>query len=479
MRVVLRNGSQEIVLTSDKIRVREGGTQDFAVVEFDVPQRVLLGVTEIRVERPAAGTMLDAKGRIPANAQYVASKTITIDNKGGFAFAGDASGVQIIDLARKDEGGADLLVGRIELGAPVTEIVVTTDLGSAFVATQKGIAIIDTLTLQQYDADFDTPEVDMIEIPGGVTTLAVDPNNRYLYVGGLGKVYIIDIDPGSATYLQLLENETHAINVAIRSGGEEFGHITSMAINADGTRLYVGVPVSEMYGPRGWTNYGKDHGLVMVINVDDRDRPKAGQPNARKWREVIGKIDGGVEVYDIQATAEADKMVFVSRGDTRNGVHLLSVTNNNPINFQVKHVGVAPVINEGPIGVRDVINSIAGIYYSSTKRVTQGQIFDLDIRNAAGIAVTPDLSYMFVADWGCPSICGTATRPSPAMSMRCTRPGRRSWSSRIPSPPRRKSWDRRRRFRWRSWRNCASTVRGRNSTPTIAASGTSSSSTST
>src|SRR5690606_40388114 len=128
---------------------------------------------------------------------------------------------------------------------------------------------IDTFALQQYDANFETPDPhDMIKIPGGnVTALAIDPAGKYLYAAGLGRVYVIDIDPGSPDYLKLVTDAEHVIEVEAFSRGR-FGHITSLAVNADGTRLYAAVPVSEMFAQRSWVAGERDNGIIFVINTD-------------------------------------------------------------------------------------------------------------------------------------------------------------------------------------------------------------------
>ena len=142
-----------------------------------VPNTVLLGASEIFIQRPEAGSLKDKQGEYLPSTQFLTSTAVTIDNKAGYAFAGDSTGVQVIDRALpfEDEEEADELIHRIELGATVNEIVVTSDLGTAFVATTKGVAVIDTLSLRQFDINPETTKVDMIEVPGNVVTaLAVE-----------------------------------------------------------------------------------------------------------------------------------------------------------------------------------------------------------------------------------------------------------------------------------------------------------------
>src|SRR5690606_20323317 len=159
----------------------------------------------------------------------------------------------------------------------------------------------------------------------------------------------IDIDPGSPDYLKLVTDAEHVIEVEAFSRGR-FGHITSLAVNADGTRLYAAVPVSEMFAQRSWVAGERDNGIIFVINTDDDNRPDEGAANANNWRKVIGKLNGGLEPWDIQATANADEMIFVSRGDDKNGLHTIKVTDNNPTSFDADVETIETKINDGLIG---------------------------------------------------------------------------------------------------------------------------------
>ncbi|HEY6817505.1 MAG TPA: putative Ig domain-containing protein [Croceibacterium sp.] len=410
LKIILRHGTREIEFGSDKFAFFPEG-DGLSSVTFFVPKDILLGATEIFIERPAAGSPAGPDGRATKGTEQVRSIGITIDNKAAYAFAGDASGVQVIDRAQHtDENAIDELIRRIDLGAPVNEIVVTNDLGAAFVATSKGIAVIDTLALRQFDVNAATPEIDQIVVPGGaVTALAVDPANRYLYAAALGKVYVINIDPGKPNYLKVLPYGSNAIDVQVKSGQDHFGHITSMALNSDGTRLYVGVPVSELFGARPWANgRTSDPGFVMVINVDEDDRPQQNEANVNRWREVVDKIPAGIEVFDIQATSDPKVMVFVSRGDRNRGVKIVNAVEGT---FTHRVTEVSTQIMDRDVGVEYVPFSIAGIVLSVDKRRTTdtaqfsiGKANDLNVHNASGVAVTPDGQYMFVADWGLPTL---------------------------------------------------------------------------
>src|SRR3546814_8055078 len=107
-----------------------------------------------------------------------------------------------------------------------------------------------------------------------------------------------------------------------------------MARNADGTRLYATVPVSEMYGPNGWGWQGNTTpGEVIVINVDERDRPAPGaEENSQNWRGVIKRQTVGVDPLQVIAVPNnPDRMVVSTRGDMGRGVIPLEVASDSPL----------------------------------------------------------------------------------------------------------------------------------------------------
>src|SRR5690606_8701411 len=126
---------------------------------------------------------------------------------------------------------AERVVKRIAFPAGtgmIRDTVTAGDLSAVYVATDKGIAVIDATTLQQYDVDQSTPEVDMIALPGDgrATALALDPGGKYLYVAGTDAIYIIDLSPASDKFMQVAD--------VIGSIGAPSGYIQSMAVSADG-----------------------------------------------------------------------------------------------------------------------------------------------------------------------------------------------------------------------------------------------------
>src|SRR3546814_4896846 len=194
-----------------------------------------------------------------------------------------------------------------------------------------------------------------------VTALPLDPGGRYRYAATLCKIHVIDRDPNSPDYLKIISNDpTRTIDVSIpaANGGTPYGHVTDIALNANGKRLYVTVPVSEMYGPNGWVwQAGNDEGQVIVINVDENDRtdPESGK-NARNWREVIARRDAGMEPFEVIAVPnDHNSMIVAARGSMERGVSPLQVANDRPLNFRFDESlqQIATRLNAAQIGATD------------------------------------------------------------------------------------------------------------------------------
>jgi len=389
-RRVIVDGSQYLAASNETLP----GTD--STIQLKVPKEVLLGLSDIIVERPAIEVTGGPSGPT-VGTKYRSSLPASIDNRGGFAFmgqSGDAfTGVEVIDVRRAGETGPEQVVKHIALPGvnAVYQTLASPDLSQVFVATDAGIAVIDAFTLQLFDVDPKTAALDFISIPGDghITALALDPKGRFLYAAGTAMVHVIDLNPGSPTYHQVVDS----------IGGLDApteGLITSVAVNADGTLLFVAAPATTRDGgEHSWKNFGNDHGKILVINVNPSDRPPKGAVSPNKWHQLIGQLDGGIEPFAIRATSDPDRLLFVSRLDDSNGLHTIQVTDRNPRSFAAKVNTISLQRNAAPIGVRiGPYGLIAGTY---------GQVFDLNIRNASDVAVTDDLQYAFVGDFSIPT----------------------------------------------------------------------------
>src|SRR3546814_16331470 len=118
-----------------------------------------------------------------------------------------------------------------------------------------------------------------------------------------------------------------------------------MARNADGTRLYATVPVSEMYGPNGWVWQGNTTpGAVIVINVDERDRTAPGaEENSQNWRGVIKRQTVGVDPFQALAVPNnPDRLLVSTRCSMGRGVLQLESTSDRPLTFSFNPIKPTP-----------------------------------------------------------------------------------------------------------------------------------------
>ncbi|MCB2028921.1 MAG: hypothetical protein KDH18_09735, partial [Rhodoferax sp.] len=381
-------GYTEYVEGGDYASADEGA----GTITLTVPRSVLLGMSDIVVERPVVEPLSGSES-------WVASiGSSRVDNKGGYGFVGRQNELAIIDTARPDEPlQVETITKVLELtsnGANVGSVldtVATKDFSRVFVATNKGISVVDAFTLQQFDTDLSTPGIDSIEIAGGVTALAIDTAERYLYAAGLGKIYVID--------LKMSSDDFHRVAQVITVDAPDQGRINDLVVNADGTRLFAAVPVTSMFGVNGWVQGQNQPGHLVVINVDENDRPAPGEAGANKWREVIGTFDTGIETYGLAASTDPTLLMVTSRLQLQKGLQAIKITNNSALGFDVKLTTIDLKLNKEHVFVKYFGGGFFGSGFAS--RATS-QVHDLDVRNASAVVIAPDLSYAFVTDWYLP-----------------------------------------------------------------------------
>ena len=375
-----------------------------------VPNSVVLGLADILIKRPNTppGTIGPAA---TSSSAFVESGSFRIMNPGGYAFVGggrfDAAtgvyqrGVLVVDTNRKGDTASpdEAVIKTINLGRRVAATEASADLARAFALVYPegglppAVAVIDGVRLSAVDQNPATPQVDLIDLVfNGVTAsnptaMTLDPLGRYLYVATGGSVWVIDINPGSSTLHKVVDV------IAIPSTFSLTGKLTDLAVNSNGTRLYVSAPATELFGgTRGYVAGGREVGKILVINVDESDRPvptvAVPHPaNPRNYRKVIAGLTAGIEPYGIKATAQPDKMIFTSRlkGAGDMGLATIVVTSNDPSSFAA---------------------TIKGINLQLSNNIQQK--YQLYIRNPSDVVVLPDLSYAFVLDWGVPLSVGSS-----------------------------------------------------------------------
>jgi YD repeat-containing protein len=349
-------------------------------IVLNVPPTVLLGTTEILVARPYLSGFGAAR-----STNWVESNEARILNPGGYGLVSNAGGgystVGIVDVTDIEEG-ADTIIRTLDVGLFVKDSLQTADRSRAYVALEGGVAVIDMVTLQQHDVDPETPDVDLIELGSGrsfrrelrVSALAVDLEERYLYAAGDDEIFVIDILPGSDTFHQVIDT--------IGPLGTATGLISSMTINAGGEYLFATAPATQLFaGTRSWVRGGRDPGNLLVINVNESDRPVEGASNSQLWREVVKVYPAGIEPGHLFATTDEELLTFTSRLNVQTGFGTIKIEDFNPTSFAAE------------------VEFYDGLLDLRRKPDQKNQ---MNIRTPSGVVVTPDLKYAFVADWSVP-----------------------------------------------------------------------------
>ncbi|MHC1770059.1 MAG: putative Ig domain-containing protein [Verrucomicrobiia bacterium] len=347
-------------------------------VIVEVPQSVVLGLTQISVIRE--GTKVGRRGgtfgSVPAEFE---SAKATLGKDAAYVFAA---------LVQKDEVAVMSQVPATTSGAPGSDLVaripvpledyqtrpravaVTPDLTRAYVTLigAHGVALLDAQALQVVDADPFTPEtIDYIVLPDYATPLYadIDPEGKYLYVtdNNLPYVYIINVQPGSASFNQLVETMV-APSSDVQQG------FRGLAVNADGKRLYVAAPKGLMFSS------DRTLGQILVFNVDEDDKPDIGVPNAKHYRDVLGTIPAGYEPWGVSATSDPLKIVVANRAWDASGVQFIAADKEQK-SWTVVSMPLQLLADP------------------SQPALSHRDYFD--VNNAIHVVVLPDLSYAFVA----------------------------------------------------------------------------------
>ncbi|MEG4288374.1 Ig-like domain-containing protein [Microcoleus sp. C2C3] len=232
------------------------------------------------------------------------------------------------------------------------QLAVTSNATRAYVPLESTgrVAMVDLLARREVDIDASTATVDDIILPLGASpgAISIDPWDNYAYVtdSKLGSIYVLDINPDSASYNQVVQT----ISVEGTSG------LRQIAISSDGRKLFA---------------TAKD-GNIYAVNIDPEDQPTVPNSNPRKWWEQIGKVSTPTGAWGLAATPDPLKMVF---------------TNGNP-NTDGSGFGVLTVSD-------DPINWAPKTDYTS---LTLGSGFDFfDVTEGVAVTVTADGNYAFVA----------------------------------------------------------------------------------
>ncbi|MGE4182848.1 MAG: Ig-like domain-containing protein, partial [Limisphaerales bacterium] len=179
----------------------------------------------------------------------------------------------------------------------------------------SGIAVIDTVALQEVDADPNTFGVQHIRLPLGSRPfdLVAESNSRYLYVSdeSSNTVFVIDIDPFSSEFHQ------HVRSIPL--GPAPLG-LRGIALNADESRVFITAPGRTLFGA-----FGAENGAILFVDTHLATRGQPAVPEGGPSYVAVGP-----EPYDITATDDPTVMLFVDRFDDSRGVGILRQVEDTP-----------------------------------------------------------------------------------------------------------------------------------------------------
>ncbi|MBW4496375.1 MAG: DNA/RNA non-specific endonuclease [Oscillatoria princeps RMCB-10] len=368
---------------------RELGDNRFEVA-VKVPNTVPLGASRIVLTR-RQNHLAGQNGTEPVYEEVgYDSNNIRINQGAEYIFAAQrgADRLAVIDGTDPESvvsasNSSKLLLASIPAGTPdridrPRASAVTSDGTRVYVVLESTgrVALVDPIVLQQVDTQPDIPDINPINLPAGAVpwSIAINSRNEYAYIAdsARGNIYILDINPFSETYHQVVQ--TIAVNPA--SSG-----LRKMAISSDGRKLFVTAA----------------NGYIYVINIDGQDRPTDPNQNARKWHEQIGAVLTNNGADGVAATADPLKLTFTNgqQNSDAKGFGVLEVTNDDPLNFAASaryidlslgNVGDYFDVNEG-VAVTVMPD---GRYAFVAGRNRQGSVLQTDKRAGGNIGIIKD-----------------------------------------------------------------------------------------
>jgi DNA-binding beta-propeller fold protein YncE len=192
-------------------------------VAVKVPQTVPLGSSRISLSREQ-DLLEEQSGTEPVYVEVeFESNKVRLENEKEYVFTALASAdsLSVVDgtnpeVVVNDTSSEDLLLGRIPVGVDgVTDrpesLAITGDNSRIYVPLKfsGGVAVVDPITLSQVDNEPDTPDVEPIPLPDGARPqdIALGLRDEYAYIADERNpyVYVLDIDPFSDTYHEVLQ----------------------------------------------------------------------------------------------------------------------------------------------------------------------------------------------------------------------------------------------------------------------------------
>ena len=332
------NGGLDIVIDPSTYTFDAGGGAGLDKLSFPVPASLAVGTAQIIVSRPASER--DDTG---FQTVYHDSATLQLEPTGTYVFAAlpahgavsviDSSHISSLGLSNPDEA-ARVAVDALDPNSDPNDIASTADDTRAYVtlAGDAGVAMVDAISLQEVDLDPNTPGTQHIALPYGSTPydIVCDSAGKYAYVsdstphGGVGLIYVIDIDPFDDNYNKLVKT--------ITVGTAPLG-LRGLSLNQDGSLLYITAPDALVNGP----SFGST-GTVFVVNTD----PELKDGPAYTPDLFASQIQVGPGPISITATSDPNVMLFTDEVDDGRGLGILKRFPNAGNSFTVNYVNLLP-----------------------------------------------------------------------------------------------------------------------------------------
>jgi len=442
--------------TDTSITANGGDARFTNTIEAPLPTDILLGASLFYVERLLDPGAYPPDGPWPQDAAFIRSQPVRLSSAGGLAFVssrprpGEAASVYIdvVERGSITEGTADKVVQRIPLpgnieGDRIIDLVTAPNDSALYVLTPSGVRVFDTIAMRFVDLDRDDGPFDFIGVPGGrVADFTIAPDGSALYVGARDKVYRIELRRGQPDYLRA--KAIGSVNASYTDldalyqdvGLPPFNQIQEVALNADGTRLFVLAPIY----PDGNSLNELDRETKGEIYVFDVDPEKLGEtdevdgvqlPAFGRRLKVTGVppeegFDTAGSSYSergnlvvqwnpkyISRTNDPDVMLLTAFGDSTDGLKRLRIVKDDGDEFEIRMERVMATIEAYQDQELEALNrglvrnqfdawgyNKEGVFRFFPQIGSSRQDYDLDIQTATDVVITPDASYAFVADAG-------------------------------------------------------------------------------
>ncbi|RYD75107.1 MAG: hypothetical protein EOP84_18825, partial [Verrucomicrobiaceae bacterium] len=294
-------------------------------------------------------------------------------------------------------------------------IAVSRDGTRAYVALENTgeIAVVDAMTLRGINVHPESGFDDdwHIKLPNGAKPfgMVVDRTNSYLFVTDQnadknhnGYVYVVDINPASPTYHEVVRTVTvrsQAINVqegAAPVVAQLIG-LRGLDVSLDNRRLYIAAPAQTM-SSRGGED-GGPNGSVVVLDLD-KLREDIAERGVDLLRQSGQQIDVQFHFNELDITSTRDGMP--STRDEYEG--------KEPYNILVTPEGVLITDRRSDFTGTALWKDQEVFRGATNERVLEVEIRYVqmilgsgldafDVNNSVGITVTPDLKYAFVTGY--------------------------------------------------------------------------------